>query len=455
MREPDRITPAPAEQYRALALSTFSFAVCFAVWTIFSIIGVSIKTELDLSETEFGILVATPILTGSISRLLLGIWTEQYGGRLVMTLQMLVTAACTWLLAGVNTYEWFLVAALGVGLAGGSFIVGVAYTSRWFEKKRQGTALGIFGVGNIGAAFTSFFAPLLVVALGWEDTARIYAVILAVSAVLFYLLAKEDPVTLARRRTGSDAVSLMEQLRPLRYLQIWRFSLYYSVSFGGFVALASWLPNFYGGQYEMNLTAAGALTALFVLPATVFRALGGWLSDQYGARSIMYVSFIATLVCFFILSYPDTEYMVHGIEGPIYFAFGMPLFMFVLLTMVAGFFMSLGMAAVYKHIPIYYPDHVGSVGGLVGMIGGLGGFFLPIAFGFMNDLVGIWTSCFMLLFAMIAVSLLWMHMAILRMERRRVPELALNRYLPEVQPDYKHEKPLAAHHEDMKRGVSS
>lgn len=148
------------DQYRALGLSTTAFTVCFAVWTIFSIIGVQIKEDLGLSETQFGILVATPVLTGSISRIFLGVWTEQYGGRLVYTLQMLVTAVCTWLLSSVQTYEIFLIAALGVGLAGGSFIVGVAYTSQWFEKERQGTALGIFGAGNVGAAVTNFGADL-------------------------------------------------------------------------------------------------------------------------------------------------------------------------------------------------------------------------------------------------------------------------------------------------------
>ena len=415
---------APRDAYRALGLSTLAFTTCFAVWTIFSIIGVKIKQDLGLSETEFGLLVATPVLTGSISRIFLGVWTEQFGGRLVFTLQMLTTAVATWLLATVTTYEVFLLAALGVGLAGGSFIVGIAYTSKWFTKERQGTALGIFGAGNAGAAVTNFGAPFLVVALGWEQTAQIYAIVLAVVAVAFFLLSKEDPVTIRRRREGGAAASALTQLAPLRYLQVWRFATYYFFVFGAFVALASYLPNYYTGAYGLSLGLAGTLTAVYSLPASVFRALGGWLSDRWGARAVMYLTFIVSLVCLFVMSYPETSYEVQGVDGPVTFSFGVPLWLFVALSVVLGFVMSLGKAAVYKHIPVYYPDHVGSVGGLVGMIGGLGGFVLPILFGALIDLTGIWTSSFMLMFVLVLVSLIWMHVAIRLMERRKYPQLA-------------------------------
>ncbi len=167
-------------------MSTLAFGACFAVWTIFSIIGVQIKSDLGLNNTQFGILVATPILTGSVSRVLLGIWADQYGGRIVFTFTMLAAAVATWLLASVETYEMFLVAALGVGLAGGSFAVGIAYVSSWYEKEKQGTALGIFGVGNVGAAITNFGAPLIMLTLGWHGLAKTYAIFMFVSAILFY-----------------------------------------------------------------------------------------------------------------------------------------------------------------------------------------------------------------------------------------------------------------------------
>nr|HMS96284.1 MFS transporter [Tabrizicola sp.] len=135
------------DQTRALALSTIAFTACFAVWTIFAIIGVAIKKELSLNEFQFGLLVATPILTGSIVRIVLGVWTERYGGRIVFPLQMLAAAASTWALTFASTYPVYLLAALGIGLSGGSFIIGVAYVSRWYDKGHQGTALGIFGAG--------------------------------------------------------------------------------------------------------------------------------------------------------------------------------------------------------------------------------------------------------------------------------------------------------------------
>lgn len=417
---------------KALGLSTFAFTTCFAVWTIFSIIGVQIKQELGLSESQFGLLVATPILTGSISRIFLGIWTEQLGGRIVLPIQMLITAVCVWLLTSATTYPLFLLAALGLGLAGGSFIVGVTYVSRWYSKDKQGTALGIFGAGNVGAAFTNFAAPFLVVAIGWEGTARIYAIVLAAVAVLFFLLSKPDPVQAARKASGEKPVSTGAQLEPLKDIQVWRFATYYFFVFGAFVALASFLPRYYVGAYGLELTTAGVFAGLYSLPGSIFRAMGGWMSDKWGARAVMYATFIISLILLFIMSYPNTSYIVSGIDGPIEFNLGLSVGFFVGMTVLLGFMMSLGKAAVYKHIPVYYPHHVGSVGGLVGMIGGLGGFFLPISFGVLLDATGVWTAPFMLLFVIVAISTVWMHVAIRRMERRRHPGLADERYLSDV-----------------------
>lgn len=416
------------QQTRALSLSTIAFISCFAVWTIFSILGLQIKQDLGLSDTQFGLLVATPILTGSLSRLLLGIWTDQYGGRLVFTLVMMAASIATYLLSTVTTYEMFLVAALGVGLAGGSFAVGIAYVSQWYDKEHQGTALGVFGVGNVGSAVTSFGAPFLLVALGWENTAKVYALVLFVMACLFFVFTQNDPRLEARKKSGEKPRPIKEQLEPLKKLQVWRFSLYYFFVFGAFVALALWLPRYYVGVYGLEIQAAGMLTAAFALPGSVFRALGGWMSDKFGARTVMYWTFIASVVVCFMLSYPATSYSVQGIEGEINFDFSIGLVPFVFLTVVLGFFMSLGKAAVYKHIPVYYPDHVGAVGGVVGMIGGLGGFCLPILFGLMNDIIGIWTSCFILLFAITAIALTWMHLSILIMERR----MKKSKFLPEL-----------------------
>ncbi|WP_295810216.1 nitrate/nitrite transporter [uncultured Nitratireductor sp.] len=403
---------------RALTMSTIAFTICFAVWTIFSIIGIRIKEELGLSETQFGLLVGTPILTGSLVRMILGIWTDRYGGRLVYTATMLTAAIAAILLSLAQSYTMLLLAALGVGVAGGSFAVGVAYVSRFYPAGKQGTALGIFGVGNVGAAVTKFLAPFVMVAWGWETVAQVWAGSLAIMALVFWFATNDDPVTRARRADRIRRRSFASEFEPLKNLQVWRFSLYYFFVFGAFVALALWLPRYVIGVYGFDIRTAGLIGAAYSLPASVFRAYGGALSDKAGARTVMYWTFAVSAVCTLILSIPATDYVVQGIDGPRPFHFAVGPWVFVALVFVLGFFMSLGKAAVYKHIPVYYPDNVGAVGGMVGMIGGLGGFILPLLFGYLNDLTGLWTSCFMALFAIVVVSMIWMHLAIRRLERR-------------------------------------
>jgi NNP family nitrate/nitrite transporter-like MFS transporter len=405
------------------------------VWTIFSIIGVRIQQQLGLSDTQFGILVATPILTGSLSRIFLGIWTDQYGGRVVYTATMVLAAIATFLLSYATTYETLLITALGVGLAGGSFAVGIAYVSRWYPKEKQGTALGIFGAGNVGAAVTKFLAPFVMVAYGWTTVAQVWALALLAMAIIFWFTTEDDPVIKDRRARGEPVRSSWMELEPLKNVQVWRFALYYFFVFGAFVALALWLPRYLVGVYELDIKTAGMLAAFYSVPASIFRAYGGHLSDKIGARSVMYWTFGVSAIICFMLSYPDTDYTIHGVRGPISFSTRVELVPFVVMVFVLGFFMSLGKAAVYKHIPVYYPNHVGSVGGIVGLVGGLGGFVLPIAFGVLLDLTGIWTSSFMLLFAVVMISLIWMHFAIARMEREaRGAGVEIMPQLPEMVP---------------------
>jgi NNP family nitrate/nitrite transporter-like MFS transporter len=430
MSEPRPVDPA--QQQVALWGSTFAFTICFAVWTIFSIIGLQIRQELGLNDTQFGLLVATPILTGSLIRLALGIWTDQIGGRIVFTGVMLSAAAATWFLTTMSSYEGYLFAALLVGIAGGSFAVGIAYVSKWFPKERQGTALGIFGAGNVGAAVTKLGAPFVMVAYGWHTVAQVWALALAATGIVFFLVTRDDPEHTARRASGARPQSFMQQLEPLRNLQVWRFSLYYFFVFGAFVALALWLPRYLVGAYGLDVATAGLIGACYSIPASLFRIFGGWLSDRIGARMVMYWTFGVSVLCTFLLSYPSTTYVVSGIEGPIEFTLAMGVVPFTVLVFVLGFFMSLGKAAVYKHIPVYYPQHVGAVGGVVGMIGGLGGFILPITFGALNDWLGVWTSCFMLLFVLVSIALAWMHFAIRRMERRHFPQIKGETDLPEI-----------------------
>ncbi|WP_412066844.1 MFS transporter [Rhizobium sp. SYY.PMSO] len=397
------------EPARALWVSTIAFTLCFAVWTIFAIIGIRIKQELGLSEAQFGLLVGIPVLSGSLARVLLGVWTGRYGGRLVYTLTMLGAAIATFLLSYAHTYAQMLIAGLGVGLAGGSFAVGVAYVSPFFPPEKQGTALGIFGAGNVGAAVTKFAAPFVLVAWGWQAVAEIWAAVLAVMAIVYWFTTSDDPAFRARRGTSSAPMSLRQEFTPLKNVQVWRFSLYYFFAFGGFVALSLWLPRYLVGVYGFNLEVAGMVAAAYSIPGSLFRIFGGVLSDRKGARGVMYAMFGVSAVATLILSLPPA-----GSDQ----ALGITPAVFIIVIFVLGFFMALGKAAVYKHIPAYYPDSIGAVGGIVGMMGGLGGFVLPIAFGLLKDMTGLWSSCFMLLFAIVAISLAWMHLSVRQIDRR-------------------------------------
>lgn len=413
-----------AQSKRMLTMSTVAFTVCFAVWTIFSIIGVQLKDQLGLSETQFGLLIGTPVLTGSLVRVLLGVLTDRMGGRIVYVITMLAAALATFLLTFAQTYEQFLIAALGVGLAGGSFAVGVAYVSRFYAAGKQGTALGIFGVGNVGSSVTKFLAPFVMLAWGWQSVALIWAAALVVIAVVFWFTTEDDPIIVKRRTESYTPKSLLSEFEPLRNLQVWRFALYYFFAFGAFVALTLWLPRYLIGVYGFDIKTAGMIAAFYSVPASVFRAYGGTLSDRIGARTVLYWTFGVSLLMTAILALPTSDFVVAGINGPVPLHFELSPWAFVGLVFVLGFFMSLGKAAVYKHIPAYYPQNVGAVGGLVGMIGGLGGFVLPLLFGYLNDVTGIWSSCFIALFVLVAVAFLWMHMTVRRIERQPVGQPA-------------------------------
>jgi MFS transporter, NNP family, nitrate/nitrite transporter len=419
---------------RVLVVTTVGYIGCFAVWTIFAIIGVEIQRQYGLTDTEFGLLVGLPFLSGSLMRVALGVWADRHGGRRLFLSVMITAAIATWFVADATTFPMILAAGLGTGLAGSCSAVGLSYITRWYPKERHGTALGILGAGNAGSAITKLGAPWVMLAYGWQGVARLWAVLLLCAAAVFWLGSAEDPKQTARRATGEPAALLARQIEPLRRLQVWRFGLYYFFAFGGYVALTVWLPRYLIAVYGLDIRMAAAIAIAFSLPAGLLRVLGGVFSDRYGARTVMYWSFIGSLACTFILSYPATDYIVHGLHGELRFTIATGLPLFIVILMVQGFFMALGKAAVFKHIPVYYPDQVGVVGGAVGAIGGLGGFVLPLAFGMINDLTDVWTSCFMLLFGIVSVSLVWMHFAIRRQERAAAPAIADLRFLPELQP---------------------
>lgn len=410
------MTTESSKKWLVLTMNTLAFACNFAVWTMFSIIGIRIKEELGLTDTEFGILVATPILTGSLTRLPLGLLTDRYGGRIVFFIQMLLVAIPTYGLAFATHYWHYLVIGLFVGLAGGSFAIGIAYTSAWFERGLQGTAMGIFGAGNAGAAITNLVAPLILVAAGWRMVPQVYSVAMLVMAFIFWFFTYDDPQQRKRAESGTHR-SLREQLAPLGELRVWRFGLYYYFVFGGFVALALWLPKYYVGEYGLDLKTASFITLLFTLPSGLIRAVGGWLSDKVGARAVNWWVFWVSISCLFLLSYPRTSMTIQGVGNDLTFIIGLDIWLFTALVFIVGIAQGFGKASVYRTIHDYYPDNMGSVGGMVGVIGGLGGFTLPILFGILSDVTNVRSSCFMLMFVLVAICLIWMNYAILQLKQ--------------------------------------
>jgi NNP family nitrate/nitrite transporter-like MFS transporter len=398
------------KQILVLTSSTLAFTICFAIWVMFSIVGIPIKTLLNLSETEFGLLAAIPILTGSLIRLPLGMITDKFGGRIVFFVLMLLCVAPLYFISKASEYWQFLLLGLFVGLAGGSFSVGISYCARWFARAKQGLAMGIFGAGNAGAALTKFVAPSLVVAFGWQIVPKVYAMGLLVTAIAFWLMTWSDP-----SHKVAKSVTLSEQLRALKDIRVWEYSQHYAIVFGGYVALSLWMTKYYISEYGFGIATAALIATIFVLPSGMLRAAGGWLSDRFGAKAVTTTVIWISWACLLALSIPRL----------------LNWWVFTALLFVVGLMWAFGKASVFKHIADDYPDNIGVNSGIVGLVGGLGGFVFPILFGVLLDLTGIRSTAFMLLFIVTTVSVIWLQ-AGERSRRRRAAEISVLE--PELEP---------------------
>lgn len=477
---------ATAKSHKALFLSTTAFTVCFAVWMLNGVLVTFLVSNqvFDWGPVEIGWLLGIPVLTGSIFRLPAGMLTDRFGGRPVYGSLLLFTAIPMYLLSQAQNFLDFALCSAGFGLAGVSFSIGIAYTSVWYPKEKQGTALGIFGAGNAGAALTTLLAPTILNRLtddganieGWRTLPIYYALMLLATGLAFFLFSEN-------KKPVAHGKGLVAMLRPLQDVRVWRFGMYYFLVFGCFVALSQWLVPYFVNVYYLPLVTAGILAAMFSFPSGVIRALGGWMSDKWGARDVMYWVLGLSVAISFMLVVPKMEIFSTGegvtatnsgivteltsthviVSGKRYVLttkddsfehldddllvfptksvwheavvevgqqverkqllakgvtriyFQANVWIFAGLVILLGSVWGVGKAAVYKHIPDYFPDQVGVVGGMVGVIGGLGGFFGPIVFGYLLDGTGLWTSSWMFIWVISVISLFWMHRTIIRM----------------------------------------
>lgn len=416
---------------RVLVMSTLGFTLMFAVWLMFGVLGVPIREEFGLTDVQLSWIIAVAVLNGAIWRLPAGILADRLGGRRVFFWMLLVTAVPAYLVSQATSYASLLLYAFLVGFAGNSFSVGTSWVSTWWPRSRQGTALGVFGAGNVGASVTKFIGPVLITTVpaagllggtipgGWRFVPVLYAVLLVVMAVALLVVSPRHD-----RRPGQGR-PLGTMLAPLRQVRVWRFSLYYVVVFGSYVALAAWLPKYYVDVYGLPLHEAALLTALFIFPASLLRPVGGYVSDRVGARRVMYGTFATMLVANGILMMPYGHIVLEQPGGATsqVLPWNVSAGVFTALVFVMGCAMGVGKAAVYKHIPEYFPDDVGAVGGLVGSLGALGGFFLPLLFAYVGQATGMPQSTFLVLFLVTFVAGVWMHVTVVQLLHRASPEL--------------------------------
>lgn len=302
--------------YGALALSTLAFTACFAVWMQNAVLVTHLSESgtFIFDEVETGWLLGIPVLTGSILRLPVGLLADRFGGKRVFTMVLFLGALGSALLSQAQSFWGLVVGSLGFGLAGTSFAVGIQYSSAWFPKAQQGTALGVFGAGNAGSALSTIFMPMMLAHFthggaepdGWRWVPLCYSGLMLLMAGAFSLFAGVPPLKQAR------VPSLSQQLAVLGRVRVWRFGLYYFLFFGCFVALAQWLVPYYTSVFGTSLAAAGALAAIFSFPSGVIRALGGWLSDRFGARRIMYATLGVCAIGCFLLSVPRMQVTTAG-----------------------------------------------------------------------------------------------------------------------------------------------
>lgn len=384
----------PSSQYAMLLLATVTYVVCFAAWTLPGALAPLYRQALQLSATQVGWLVATPVLSGALARVPVGVLADRFGARRVLALLVAVPVVPALAMGGASSYAGLLVAGAALGLAGGAFAAGVQFVGGWSPPQRSGVALGIFGLGNLGAAFSAWLGPPAATAWGLPAVFEIYAGALALTALVFFALAR--PPVGARPSSGASA------LRALKARGAWQLGFFFLVTFGGFLALSVHLSTVLVEAYELSPSSAGRHVAAFALLGTLARPLGGLLSDGVGGARVLYGVFPAITLLALVLAAQPAH-----LAG-------------VTVIVALGATLGAGNGAVTKLIAERFPADIGAVGGLAGAVGSLGGLLLPVAQGLGQDLIGSYVFGFLVLAALALIGL-GLHALPCTIRRRTTP----------------------------------
>ena len=380
-----------------IPLAALALAVAFASWGMFAVMAVSIQQALALSHSQFGLLLASPMLMGSALSLPVGYIADTRGAKMVMIISLLALVPPLVGLSIAHGYTQFLVAGAGLGVACGVFSAGLSYTAASAPRRHAGFALGLFGAGIFGAGISYYTAPLVADAFGWRAT-PLWSLMPVLFATLFLGLMGDSS---ARVHT----VSARGFHRFLKRTRFWRFALYFSFLFGSYIALVFWLPGFLQGSYDLTLRQAATVATLFAFPGSLMAFFGGWLADHSGAERVSWTVFWICFICLFVLSYPPMTLIIQGIDHPLHLKISLPLSVFIPLTLITGTAMGLGKGSVLRLAYNHYPRHMGTLGGLMLAFGSLTAAVLPLLFGVANDLTGIRSSAFMLVFGLLTLCM--------------------------------------------------
>ena len=360
-------TDLRAGRTKNLVLATWAFAISFWAWNVIGPLGVRYAENLHLSATQKSLLVATPVLVGSVGRILAGALADRWGGRLMFTVLLIISAPFVLLVALAGNQASFvllMVFGLFLGIAGTTFAVGIPFVNAWYEQPRRGFATGVFGAGMGGTALSSFFTPRFVTWFGYTATHVIIAVALLATAGLVWFTMENSP-----RWTSTTEAVVPKLIAAVKMPVTWQMSFLYAVAFGGFVAFSTYLPTYLKDAYDFDLTGAGTRTAGFAIAAVVARPIGGVLSDRVGPRFVAGVGFGGAAVLAVVVAFKPPPELLAGTA-------------FVVLALFLGLGTGAVFAWVAKEAP---PQRVGSVTGIVGAFGGLGGYFPPLVMGATYD----------------------------------------------------------------------